>query len=202
MASCTILLCHLAGILNNELGRQFSTFSLASALKTGVTLALFHDTDTFPVWKDKLESRVQGYDSSYFFRTLAVIPSTPVDSVVKFSQDVVNLISGYRNLHQQIRLYYITRELHATRCYFRQDSAEDFIKQICFLSLITGKLAYTRVCDTSGSLFDFDLIERKDQYFSRLLFNLSARLQIFTIIGRNEFLSFFPQELEFGGKFY
>ena len=47
MALRTIFSWHLAKIVNNEKGRQFSTFSLASALKTGITLVLIHDISAF-----------------------------------------------------------------------------------------------------------------------------------------------------------
>jgi len=47
-------------------------------------LALFHDTGTFPIWKDRLKSGVKGYDNSpaHSLTTLADMPSTPVDFVL------------------------------------------------------------------------------------------------------------------------
>ena len=62
MALRTILILswHLTKIVNNEIGRQFSTFSLASALKTGITLVLIHDIGT-------VEPRLSGLRLSGLF---------------------------------------------------------------------------------------------------------------------------------------
>ena len=53
-------------------------------LRDLVIASLIHDIGTFPIWKDRLKSSVKGYDNfpAHSLRTLADMPSTPVDFVL------------------------------------------------------------------------------------------------------------------------
>ena len=153
-------------------------FSLASDLKTGVTLALFHDIGTFPIWKDRLKSSVKGYDNfpAHSLRTLADMPSTPVDFVL--SSFVIMSLTWF--LDAEIcsnRSGCITSQGISMwpGTVFLKTVLKNSLNRCAFSGGFLADLPSLEYVTTSGSLFDFDLIAWKDQNFFGLLFNLSAR---------------------------
>ena len=184
MALCTILPWHLAGILNNEIGRQFN-FSLASDLKTGVTLALFHDTGNFPIWKDKLKSSVKGYDSSqaHSFRTLADMPSTPVDLVLtRFIRMSLTCFLDVETCSNSSG--FITWQGNSMRpgTIFVSTVMKNSLNRCAFSVGFLSDLATLEYVTTSGSLSVFDLIEWQDQnFFDYFLTYLPRTSDIYSI---------------------
>ena len=160
-----------------------------------MTLVLFHDTGTFPIWKDKLKSSVKGYDSSqaHSFRTLADVPSTPVDlGLTRFIRMSLTCFLDVETCSNSSGC--ITWQGNSMRpgTIFVNTVLKNSLNRYAFLVGFLSDLATLEYVTTSGSLSVFDLIKWQDQNFFRLLLNLVKGPQILTVFGRNEGLSFFP----------